>query len=210
MMRVMLVVSLMLLPLRAWAAGGPPGKPSTQPAGELRPLTAAQAEERVAEARDLLTDTLWLGTEQYWHNGRWDDCIRICRQIIEVDPHFVEAYTSAAWLLWSREDDAEAIELYHACIQENPDSSEVYQDFGVYYFARHKYDEAAGMFRKAAERGASHMEQHMLPNALERAGRPEEALKEWQSLLKRFPDDPVAKRKIARLEEQLRAGRRHG
>jgi tetratricopeptide (TPR) repeat protein len=200
MMRAMIAVALLLSPLTLWAA--------TAPGDEMRPVPAAQAEKRVAKTRDLLTDTLWMGTEPYWHTGRWDDCIRICKQIVEVDPYFVEAYTCAAWMLWSQEKDAEAIELFNACIKANPDSWEVYHDFGTFYMARHKYEEAAAMFRKASARGAPQMHQHMLPNALELAGREKEALEEWRALLKRFPDDAVAKRKIERLEKRLKPGGR--
>jgi Tfp pilus assembly protein PilF len=195
MRRAMIAVILLLSPLTLWAA--------TAPADEIGPVPAAQAEQRVSKARDLLTDTLWMGTEPYWHTGQWDDCVRICRQIVEVDPHFVEAYTCAAWMLWSEEKDAEAIELFNACIKANPDSWEVYHDFGTFYMARHKYNEAAEMYRKAVARGSPQMHQHMLPGALELAGRKQEALAEWRALLKRFPDDAVAKSKIARLEKEL-------
>jgi len=200
MVRTILLVAALLAPLTLWA-GAALGD-------ELKPVPAAEAEKRVASTRDLLTDTLWLGTDPYWHSGRWDECVRICKQIIEVDPHFVEAYTAAAWMLWSQEKDAEAIALFNAGIKANPESWEVYHDFGTFYMARHKYDQAAEAFRRATARGAPRVHQHMLPNALERAGRDKEALAEWRALQKRFPDDPVAKFKIERLEARLKASRR--
>jgi triphosphoribosyl-dephospho-CoA synthetase len=45
--------------------------------------------------------------------------------------------------------------------------------------------------------------QHMLPNALEKAGRPEEALQQWRAILERFPDDVLAKRRSETLEKEL-------
>jgi hypothetical protein len=43
----------------------------------------------------------------------------------------------------------------------------------------------------------------MLPNALERGGHKAEALAEWREILKRFPNDTIAKQHIARLEQEL-------
>ena len=45
--------------------------------------------------------------------------------------------------------------------------------------------------------------QHMLPNALYRAGRKEEALAEWRAILARFPEDAVALRRVEALEKEL-------
>lgn len=166
------------------------------------PLSGAEGERQVAEARDFLANLLWDGTEQYWHSGRWDEAIRLCRQIVQIDPTFVEAYNGAAWMLWSMDRDEEAIELYQAGVAANPNSYEIYHDFGMYYFHRQKWEQAAEQFRKSVEASAPMYFQHMLPNSLERGGRLEEALAEWRALLERFPDDPIAKRHIEALEEK--------
>lgn len=171
--------------------------------GSLAPLSAAEGERQVAEARDFLADLLWDGTEQYWHTGKWDEAIRLCWQIVQIDPTFVEAYNSAAWMLWSMDRDEEAIELYRAGVAANPNRYEIFHDFGMYYYHRHKWNEAAEQFGKSVQADAPMYHQHMLPNSLERAGRLEEALAEWRALLERFPDDPIAKRHIKALEEQL-------
>jgi len=158
----------------------------------------------VAKTRDVLTELLWIGTEPYWHTGRWDECMRLCRQVIEIDPHFVEVYVSLAWMLWSQDRDEEAIAVYQSAIRDNPDNWQVYHEFGLYYYSRRRYEKAVEQFQKASGLGAPRTHCHMLPNALEKAGRKEEALKEWRALLKRFPDDPLAKQRAARLEEELR------
>ena len=170
---------------------------------DLAPLPAAEAEQREGDARDALTDLLWTNTEGHWHNGRWDEAIRLCRQIVQIDPQFVEAYNGAAWMLWSMEEDEAAIELYEAGVAANPDTYEIYHDYGMYYYHEKDYEKAAEQFRKSVENNAPAYYQHMLPNSLERAGRAQEALEEWQALLKRFPNDPIAVRHIRALEEQL-------
>ncbi len=170
---------------------------------ELAPTTAAEAEQRAEEARDALVDLLWENTEDHWHNGRWNEAIRLCRQIVQIDPHFVEAYNGAAWMLWSMDEDEAAVELYQAGVAANPDRHEIYHDFGMYYFHEKDYEKAVEQFRKSVENDAPAYYQHMLPNCLERGGRAQEALDEWRALLKRFPHDPIAPRHIRTLEGQL-------
>jgi tetratricopeptide (TPR) repeat protein len=171
---------------------------------ELKPISAAVAEARVAEVRDAITEVLWIGIEGYWHEGQWEDCLRLNQEIIALDPQFVEAYTSAAWLLWSYDRDQEAVAMYQQGIAANPDSHELYFDFGFYYRNRKQLDKAVEMLRKAVELGIDRGKQHLLPNTLEEAGRKKEALAEWRKLLKRFPNDPVAKHKSERLERELK------
>jgi len=198
-MRKLLPFALVLLTCRLALAAVPPS--GDQPA----PISAAEAEQRVAESRDFLTDMLWMKTEDYWHVGRWDEAIRLCRQIVQVDPQFVEAYTGAAYLLYSMDKDEEAVELFRAGIAANPKNYDLPHEFGMYYYYRHKWDLAAEQFANSVELGAPRAMQHMLPNALERGGRLDEALAEWRRILERFPDDPIAKRRIEQLK--LRTGR---
>ena len=197
---IKVAVAMLLLSCAAplWAA--------EQPAPEATPIPAAEAEEKVAESRDFLVDLLWLGTDEYFHDGEWDECIRIARQVIEIDPHFVDAYTGPAYLLWSSDRDEEAIEFFLAGIEANPERFEIYHEFGMYYWLHQRYEEAIVQFRKAVEREAPRAMQHMLPNALERADRKQEALAEWRALLERFPGDPIAERHIAALEQELLEG----
>jgi len=197
MTRIAVPVLLLCCLAPIWAA---------QPAPEqARPISAAEAEKRVADTREVLIDLLWVGTEPYWHSGRWEECARLCRQVIEVDGSFVEAYTSLGWLLWSHDQDQEAIKVYQQGIAANPESWQARHDFGMYYFGRRKYEEAAGQFRHSVALGAPIPEAHMLPLSLEKAGQKQEALKEWRALLKRFPDDSTAKRRAEALDKELQS-----
>ncbi len=195
MRRALALVLTVLSMTAVWGA-----QPAEQ---EMKPIPAAEAERRIGESRDFLADLLWEHTEVYWHTGGWDEVIALCRRIIEIDPHFVEAYNGAAWMLWSMDRDEEAVELYRAGIAANPDEFVIHHEFGMYYRHQEQWDEAAEQFRKSVERGAPRYFQHMLPGALERGGRKREALAEWRALLERMPDDPIAKRHIEDLESQL-------
>lgn len=171
--------------------------------GELQPVPAAQADRRVAETRDWVVDVLWEYTDTFWHVGNYEECIRLCRQCVELDPNFVEAYTSGAWLLSNLNRDVEAVEMYHEGMSNNPDSPDLWQQLGLLYHRRHKYAEAVEQFREAAKRGAPPAWQRMVPGTLERMGNLEEARQEWREFLKRFPDDPVGKRRLEALEREL-------
>ncbi len=195
MTRAIIIIVLLGCLAPAWAAEPEPSA--------LKPISAAEAERRVGETRDALTDLLWMGIEPYWHKGDFDNCLRLTRQTVEVDPHFVEAGTSLAWLLWSVGRDDEAIAAYEKCIAANPKSWKAHHEFGLFYMARNKYLKAAEQFRAAKDLGAPIPHIHMLPNALEKAGRLDEALDEWHDILRRFPDDAVAKRRAERLEREL-------
>ena len=178
-----------------------------QPKDELKAAPAAEAQSIADQTRDFLTNLLWEATDAYWHEGQWDECIRLCKQIVQLDPHFVEAYTGAAWMLWNLDRDDEAIAMFNEGIAANPDAFEIYHEFGMYYAQRKQYAKAVEQFRKSVEHNAPMHFQHMLPNTLEKMDRKEEALAEWRAILKRFPDDPIAKMHIEGLERALEAER---
>jgi tetratricopeptide (TPR) repeat protein len=192
----MVVAVILCCGALAWAGA--------RPKEELKPIAAAEAERRTNETRDAVIDLLAEGIDAHWHVGEWEACLRLLRQSIELDAHFVDAYTDLAWTLSNLNRDAEAVAVYQEGIEQNPDAADIYQQFGLFYHRRHKYNEAVEQFRKAIEKGAPRAWQHMLPSTLELAGRKREALAEWRALLKRFPGDEVAKRRLARLEEELK------
>jgi tetratricopeptide (TPR) repeat protein len=115
--------------------------------------------------------------------------------------------TGAAYLLYSMDKDEDAIELFRAGMAANPRNYDLPHEFGMYYYHRHKWELAAEQFEKAVALGAPAVMQHMLPNALERAGRLEEALQRWREILKRYPGDPIAKRHIERLTQETGKGK---
>jgi len=175
----------------------------TARADTVAPLPVADAERVVAEERDFLTDFLWVGMDGCWHEGDWESCLRLCREIILLEPHFVDAYTGGAWVLWSNDRDKEAEALYQQGIAANPGDPDLYFECGFFYRERKQYDKAVAMFRLVVKYGGTKPQQRMLPNTLEEAGRKQEALAEWRKLSQRFPEDIIAKNKIARLEREL-------
>jgi tetratricopeptide (TPR) repeat protein len=175
-------------------------------AEELKPIPAAEAEKQTALTRDFVLDRIAEQIDKYWHAGKWDQCIRLLHQNIEIDPTDTEAYTDLGWVLANLNRDAEAVAAYQSGIAANPKSFDIPHHFGMFYSRRKKYEQAIEQFRTAVRNGAPRMWQHMLPDTLEQAGRKQEALDEWRELLKRFPDDPMAKQRIKALEKALEKG----
>ncbi len=171
---------------------------------EFKPIPAAEAERAVAEERGFLTDLLWVGMDGYWHAGDYEACLRIAQEVTVLDPQFVEAWTSGAWLLTNMDRDAEAEAMYKEGLAANPDSPDAYFELGFFYREHKRYDEAIAMFRQVPKYGGR---EGAAAHAAQYAGRMRplraEALTEWRAVAQRFPDDPVAKTKITRLEREL-------
>jgi len=172
-------------------------------AEEVKPIPAADAEKRTAQTRDFLLDRIAEQIDKNWHAGKWDECIRLLRQNIEIDPTDTEAYTDLGWVLANLKRDAEAAAAYKSGIAANPKSFDIPHHFGMFYSRRKKYEQAIEQFRLAAKNGAPQAWQHMLPDTLEKVGRKQEALDQWRELLKRFPNDPIAKEHIKALEKAV-------
>ncbi len=117
------------------------------------PIPAAEGERAVAEEVNFFTDIIWVGMDVRWHAGEWDECVRLTREIVLLDPHHVEAWTSGAWVLWNMDRDEEAVAMYKQGLAANPGDPDLYFDFGFYYRYRKQYDKAIEMFRQVAKHG---------------------------------------------------------
>jgi tetratricopeptide (TPR) repeat protein len=139
-----------------------------------------------------------------WHEGFHFQLIRIQKAAIELDPTFGDAYENAAWLLVSYNRKDEALALLKRYLQNCPDRYEPYWELGWFYFHWQKDAEAAiPWLEKAVKFPHPPQIEHTLAHAYERAGRLKDALQVWANKLKRYPNDPVAKRHHERLRQRL-------
>lgn len=139
-----------------------------------------------------------------WHEGYHFQLIRILKAAVELDPTFGDAYENAAWLLVSYDRKDEALALLQRYLQAVPDHYEPYWELGWFYYHWQK-DPAAAIpwLEKAVRFPHPPQIEHTLAHAYERVGRPQDALRVWGNKLKRYPNDPVAKRHYERLRKQL-------
>lgn len=172
--------------------------------------TETQAERQIAQVRDTIVDALWVKTDEYWHAGNPAPAIDICRMVIELDPRFVEAYSVGAWLSVSLPEpkDKDALEFYQQGIARNPQSYELLHEFGFQYYMLRKHDPQSALpyLKRAAELAPTAPIKHTYAHALTQAGKPQQAAAEWLKILKQFPNDPVARKELAKLQASGKLG----
>ena len=191
-------------------AAGTSGRSAVRPApaaNRARPIPrepadpALRAEATATAVLNHLVDQVWEHSDHYFHAGDYETTARMNRLVVRMDPQFVEAVNTLAWLLrQGLNRPQEALAIHHRGIQDNPDRWEVYVDLGQLHFDRKEYALAAHYLRLAAERDAPSVKQHMLPHAYLKMGRRAEAIQAWREIIAKFPDDQVARKNLEGLE----------
>jgi tetratricopeptide (TPR) repeat protein len=176
----------------------PPQLPPKSPEGALVP-------EQWPDLFIAAGDILIVESDWYFHKGDYDQAIRANEADVFLDPQNVDAWTNAAWLTWSMNRDEEADKLYEACIAAKPKEYDAYFQYGMFRNARKRLAEAAELMKRAcACEGAPVTVFRMCGHTLEAAGRTAEARQWWQEAAKKFPDDPVIKRKVDETKRETR------
>jgi len=178
-----------------------------------KPATLEAAEQAYSDASILTADLLWMKVENYYHKGDFDKIIELCYHIVDLDPKFVEAYNTGAWLLWSKltpEGDKAAVELYERGMKANPEDFENAFECGNFFYLIHKRDAKSAIpYLRHAVRVAERYSRderkiiilRTLGHALRRDGQTEEALKVFRRVLEINPTDAIALKEVRRLEE---------
>ncbi len=141
--------------------------------------------------------------DRWWHRGDYNQTIRCHETAIFFDPTYVEGYSLIAWLQWSMGDDAAAIRTLNRGIEAMPEDPETFGALGEHYWITKRYDLALEPLRKSIELGGDHLVRRKYANALEKLGKIEESLAQWEEILKEVPDDGAAPLNIDRLKKLL-------
>ena len=121
-----------------------------------------------------------------------------------MEPHFIEPYGTAAWLLESLGRDHEALALYRQAVTTVPERWETHQDLGMFYYQHKDYPAAAGEFRAATKKpGAPSYVWKLLGHACEHAGDLEQAVAAWKGAARVAPNDPAIAVNLQRLQARL-------
>jgi len=167
------------------------------------------AENEIAAVRDTIVDALWVKTDEYWHaQENLAAVIEICRMEIELDPHFSDAYSVGAWLSLQHGQDKQALDFYKQGVAANPDDYELLHEFGLRYYMLAKHDPKGALpyLKRAAELPSPAPIKHTYAHALAQAGQRKAAAAEWLKILKQFPNDPIARREVKKLQAAGKAG----
>jgi tetratricopeptide (TPR) repeat protein len=180
--------------LGAWPSPSAPPAPAAEklgPYGNLHDLFYDAADPLVVES------------DRYWHVGQYPQCVRCNEAAIFLDPHYVDLYGTSAWLLWSMGLNDRATSLLRQGLAANPKDWNMWFDAGYQYYLMNDLKTAVRLLGRAVELGAPSPQNHQYCHALEKSGRPDLALKAWEDLHRKFPDDPLPPRHIERLKKVL-------
>lgn len=170
-------------------------KPSQSPGGQ------AEAEQIL----DTIVEKVWALTDLHWHKGEYCHIVNICKISAAADPTNVDAYGNGAWLLWSMDRDAEAIEVYKQGLKANPKSYYMYDEIGYYYYNRKKdYPLAIEYLGKASQMPDCKLSTiHTLAHAYEKSGNLQMSAKTWERAAK-DPNDTAAKLNLDRVRRKMK------
>jgi tetratricopeptide (TPR) repeat protein len=148
---------------------------------------------------ELADAALWSSADLLYHATEHSRYVDVMEVILGLDPMDLEAYTTAAFILWSLGREDEAVAMYTRATQALPDRYEIWFDFGLYYRHHLKDNEKAkGMFLRALQclphpNGV----ERQLAHTYEDLGQYADAFHTWQDLAKLFPEDAAIKKNLA-------------
>lgn len=177
---------------------------ATKPVAPSKLMSDVAAEPQTADAiaADVLTRIYKQGDEHF-HAGEWNHCINLNQIVMEGDPHNVDTYANNAYLLWSSDRDAQAIETLKKGIAANTNSYYMYDELGMYYWLHHKDAvHALPYYEQAVKFKCPSMTYHGLAHCYEILGHWDKAVEAWQSATG-DPRDLVAKVQLKRAKAEL-------
>jgi tetratricopeptide (TPR) repeat protein len=163
--------------------------------------------------RNMAADVVWLLTIQYigghfMTDRQFPHLRRLVETVVDLDPHFVEAYTlGALFLNYSGEYAQVALDLLHRGYRVNPNRWELPHDIArTYYLDLKDYAKALEWFKIADQLpGRPHYVPRFIARLYEATGHRETALELWQAMRDAATSDwvrEIADREIAKLERQ--------
>lgn len=142
-------------------------------------------------------------SDAWWHKGSYDQTIRCQEAAVFWDPNHVEGYSLIAWLQWSQGDDAAAIRTLERGTKAVPQGYATWGALGQHYWMTKRYALAEEPLRKAVELGGDHLIRRPYAHSLEKLGKLEECLRQWEAIVAECPNDDAARNNLERLRGKL-------
>lgn len=168
------------------------------------------AKPREAQKKPSRADVLWQQAGDAFHHGDYETAILRYADLRKIEPDNVDAYSDAAWLIWSRGRGAEAAQLMRDGTKKNPRLAAMWYEAGAHFDLQKREPQTAYNFyeRALTLKPAGHLRWqtlHRLAFASEKIGKLERAAEVWQRVLSEFPKDAVAIRKLRQVEARITA-----
>jgi len=164
------------------AAKTPSGTPATT-------NSAGYSQDQVDGIMSACEDSLWDKTDYYWHHGDYPRIVAIDRLITEIDPRFMEPYSTGGWLIESMGDNANAEAYYKLGVSRNQDSSYLYYMLEAFYFNTLKdYSDAVKVGEiDITKPDADVNDWRMLAHSYEKNKQLDKALLTWKTIKAKYP-----------------------
>lgn len=159
--------------------------------GQEKPLPAKsnptvfytpEGQQQIADA--ILTDAvdqLWVQADAHFHKGEYNHYINLSRVIVQGEPRNVEAFSNAAYLLWSTGQNEAAIAFLKQGLASNSDSYYMYDELGSFYYYHLKdYPSASVYYEKAIKYDCPFFTWSGLAHSYEKLNQWEKAVKAWE------------------------------
>lgn len=163
--------------------------------------------------RSMAADAVWLLTVQYigghfMTDSRFPHLRRLVDTVVDLDPHFVEAYTlGALFLNYSGAHVQDSLNLLQRGYRANPNQWELPHDIArIYYLDLKDYAKALEWFKITDQiPGRPHYVPRFIARLYGATGHRQTALELWQAMRDSAASDwvrDIADREIAKLERQ--------
>lgn len=181
-----------------------PGHPAATDADEAGPAHSHAAKPGQEESN---VDYFWRKSDEAFHNGDYARAVGLHRAIQALDPTDVESFSVASWLLWSMGKSDEALAMLQTGVTANPDDWDMWDEAGRQYDLMKRVPEALTAYQRAVQlvpkEQDSQMLRRRLAHAAERAGNLPLSRETWQGLVRDYPNEPVNKNNLARVEKLI-------
>ena len=144
--------------------------------------------------RQVIAGILWVRSDAFFHEGNYDAILPLIRLITWLDPNWLDPYATGAWHLTYNFTDTDqrsdrrylpaGLALLDEGIDNNPRIYDMYKEAGWLNFDKIKdYDQAVKYYERGIEADPKFdvtQIGHQLAHSYERAGRLDEAQKQWE------------------------------
>jgi len=158
-----------------------------------------------AGANESVIAYLTRKSDEAFHQGDYDRVIGLNKAVLALDPSDVQAYGDIAWLLWSTERGEEAVQMIERGLKANPNDWEMWEEAGKHYDFQKKWSMSLTAYTRAVQlipkEEDSQMVRRRLAHAAEKSGDLTTSVATWQALVTDFPNEPVNKNNLARVEK---------
>ena len=148
-------------------------------------------------------DLFWKCSDKAFHDGDYPLAISYHKAIVILDPHDVESYSDAAWLMWSLGNGDEAQQHINRGIAANPKDWNMWDAAGQQDDLQKYFSKAQFAFGQAVKfipaKEDSQMLRRRWAHAAENAADKKAAIRIWQQLVKDYPNDVVNQNNLNRV-----------